>query len=152
MLISSVPEHDESHESDPNFDIADPSDIESDTELRDLEFESNPGLESDLDSNHMGADSSFDASTSTKIVWRNFRLEPYLEEFPWLCYNVLEKGYKCKNCELSPAIGGGNATHRFETDAVKSLTDHPRRLLQRHAESKKHQNASKEYEGMYNYF
>ena len=67
MLISSVPEHDESHESDPNFDITDPSDIESDTELRDLEFESNPRLESDLDSNHMGADSSFDASTSTKI-------------------------------------------------------------------------------------
>ena len=67
MLISSVPEHDESHESDPNLVITDPSDIESDTELRDLEFESNPGLESDLDSNHMGADSSFDASTSTKI-------------------------------------------------------------------------------------
>ena len=41
-------------------------------------------LESDLDSNHMGTDSSFDASTSTKIDYRNFRVEPYAEEFPWL--------------------------------------------------------------------
>ena len=37
----------------------------------------------------MGTDSSFDASTSD---YTNFRLEPYVEEFPWLYYNVLEKG------------------------------------------------------------
>ena len=37
-------------------------------------------------------------------------------------------------------------------DAVKSLTDHPRRLLQRHEESKTHRNASKEYESMYSHF
>ena len=84
MLISNVPEHDESLESDPNSDITDPSNIESDTELRD------PELESDLDSNHMGADSFFDVSSSTKIDYRNFRLEPYAEELPWLYYNVLE--------------------------------------------------------------
>ena len=100
----------------------------------------------------MGADSSFDASTSTKIYYRNFRLEPHVEEFPWLHYNVLEKGYKCKNCELFPAIRSRNAKHKFGNDAVKSLTEHPRWLLQRHAESKKHQNASNEYEGMYNHF
>ena len=84
MLVSSVPEHDESLESDPNSDITDPSNIESDTELRD------PELESDLDYNHMGADSFFDVSSSTKIDYRNFRLEPYVEEFPWLYDNVLE--------------------------------------------------------------
>ena len=152
MVISSVPEHDESHESDPNSDITDPSDIESDAELRDPEPESNPELESNLGSNNMAADSSFDASTSTKIDYRNFQLEPYVEEFPWLYYNVLEKGYKYKNCKLFPAIGSGNATHKFGKDAVKSVTDHPRRLLQRHEESKKHQNSSKEYEGMYKHF
>ena len=131
MLISSVSEHNESHESDPNFDITDPSDIESDTELlRDPKLESNPELESDLGSNNMGADSSFDASTSTKIGYRNFQLEPYVEEFPWLYYNVLEKGYKYKNCKLFPAIGSGNATRKFGKDPVKSLTDHPRGLLQ----------------------
>ena len=100
----------------------------------------------------MGADSSFDASASAKIDCRNVRLEPYVEEFPWLYYNVLVKRYKCKDCELFPAIGSGNATHKFGKDTVKSLTNHPRRLLQQHAESKKHQNASKEYEGMYNHF
>ena len=97
MLISSVPEHDESHKSDPNSDITDFSEIESDTQLRDPELESDTELESDLDSNHMGADSSFDASTSTKIDYRNFRMEPSVEEFPWLFYSVLEKGYKSKN-------------------------------------------------------
>ena len=78
MLISTIPEHDEALESDPNSDITDPSDIESDTELRD------PELESDLHSNYMGADSFFDVSSSTKIDYRNFRLEPYVEEIPWL--------------------------------------------------------------------
>ena len=98
----------------------------------------------------MGADSSFDASTSTKIDCRNFWLEPYVEEFPWLYYNVLEKGYTFKNHKLFLANGSRNATHKSGEDAVKSLTDHPRWLLQQHAESKKYQNASKEYEGMYN--
>ena len=87
MLISSIPEHDESHKSNPNSNITDPSNIESDTELR------NPELESDLDSNHTGADSSFDASTSTKTDFRNFQVKPHVEEFPWLYYNVLEMGY-----------------------------------------------------------
>ena len=100
----------------------------------------------------MGADSSFDASTSTKTDYRNFRVKPYVEEFPWLYYNVLEMGYKYKNCKLFPVIGSRNVTHKFRKDAVKSLTNHPRRLLQQHAESKKHQNASKEFEGMYNHF
>ena len=85
----------------------------------------------------MGADSFFDVSSSTKIDYRNFRLEPYVEEFPWIYYNVLEKGYKCKNCKLFPAIGSGNATHKFGNDVVKSLTNHPRRLSQRHEEAKK---------------
>ena len=38
LLISSVPEHDESYESDPNSDITDPGEIESHTELRDPEL------------------------------------------------------------------------------------------------------------------
>ena len=75
-----------------------------------------------------------------------------MEEFPWLFYSVLEKGYKFKNCELFPAIRSGNATHKFGKDAVKSLTDHPRRLLQQHEESKTHRNASKEYGSMYSHF
>ena len=99
----------------------------------------------------MDAASSFDASASTKIDYRNFRVEPYVEEFPWLYYNVFGKGCKCKNCELFPGIGSRKATHKFGKDAAKSPTDHPRQLLQRHTESKKYQNASKEYEGMYNH-
>ena len=125
MLVSSVLEHDESFEIDPNSNTTDSSEIESDTEPRDPELDRDPELESDLDSNHMGTDSSFDASTSTKIDYRNFRQEPYVEEFPWLFYSVLQKRYKCKNCELFPAIRSGNATHKFGKDAVKSLTNHP---------------------------
>ena len=161
---------DESNRNHVNSDVTNLSDNESDSKLEsdhelesDQELESDPehksdqeteseeGLESDPKANCISADSSFDGNTSTKIDYRNFRLEPYVEEFPWLYYNVLEKGYKCKNCELFPVVGSGNAAHKFGSEAVKSLTDHPRRLLQRHAESKKHQNASKEYEGMYNH-
>ena len=45
----------------------------------------------------------------------------------------------------------GTAYHKFGNDAVKSLTNHLRQLLQHHAKSKKHQNVSKD-EGMYNHF
>ena len=100
----------------------------------------------------MRADSYFDVSSSTKIDYRNFRLEPYVEEFPWIYCNVLEKGYKCKNCKLFPAIGSGNTTHKFGNDVVESLTNHPRRLSQRHEEPKKHQNVAKQDEGMCNQF
>ena len=129
MLTACVPEHDESQESNPNSNITDPSDIQSNTELRDPELGSDPELESNLDSNHMGADSSFDANTSTKTDYSNFQVEMYVEEFPWLCYNVLKNGCKSKNCELFPAIGSRNATHKFGKDVVKSLTDHPRWLF-----------------------
>ena len=147
---------DESNRNHVNSDVTYLSDNESDSKLEsdhelesDQELESDPepesdqeteseGLESDPKANCISADSSFDGNTSTKIDYRNFRLEPYVEEFPWLYNNVLEKGYKCKNCELFPAVGSGNAAHKFGSEAVKSLIDHPRRLLQRHAESKKH--------------
>ena len=163
MLTFSVSD-DESNRNHVNSDVTNLSDneshskLESDQELEvdpehksDQETESEEGLESDPKANCISADSSFDGNTSTKIDYRNFRLEPYVEEFPWLYYNVLEKGYKCKNCELFPAVGSGNAAHKFGSEAIESLTNHPRRLLQRHAESKKHQNAFKEYEGMYNH-
>ena len=64
----------------------------------------------------------------------------------------MEKGYKCKSCKLFPAIRSGNATHIFGKDVVKSLTDHPTRLSQRHEAPKKRQNVAKQDEGMYNQF
>ena len=127
---------DESNRNHVNSDVTNLSDNESDSKLEsdhelesDQELESDPehksdqeteseeGLESDPKANCISADSSFDGNTSTKIDYRNFRLEPYVEEFPWLYYNVLEKGYKCKNCELFPAVGSGNAAHKFGSEA-----------------------------------
>ena len=42
---------------------------------------------------------------------------------------------------------GGNAASKFLREAVKSLTDHPRRFLSGHQTSSKHANAIKQYEG-----
>ena len=114
---------DESNRNHVNSDVTNLSDNESDSKLEsdqdlesgqelesdpehksDQETESEEGLESDPKGNCISADSSFDEKTSTKIDYINFRLEPYVEEFLWLYYNVLKKGYKCKNCELFPAV------------------------------------------------
>ena len=115
---------DESNRNHVNSDVTNLSNNESDSKLesdheleREQETESEEGLESDPKANCISADSSFDGNTSTKIDYRNFRLEPYVEEFPWLYYNVLEKGYKCKNCELFQAVGSGNAAHKFGNEA-----------------------------------
>ena len=43
---------------------------------------------------------------------------------------------------------GGNARLKFVNEAVKSLTDHPRRFLDGHQNSFKHVNATKQYEGI----
>ena len=57
----------------------------------------------------------------------------YVKIFPWLYYHSVEKGYKCKTCELLPSVGsGGQSEHKFGNVAVKSLTDHPKCLLRGH--------------------
>ena len=43
---------------------------------------------------------------------------------------------------------GGNPRLKFVNEAVKSLTDHPRRFLDGHQNSFKHINATKQYEGI----
>ena len=43
---------------------------------------------------------------------------------------------------------GGNARLKFANEAVKSLTDHPRRFLDGHQNSFKHVNDKKQYEGI----
>ena len=82
-----------------------------------------------------------------KIDYRNFRMEQYVEEFPWLYYNPVEKGFKCKYCELFPAAGKGNYFHKLGKEAAKSLGDHPHRFLERHEDSDKHQKSVTDYEG-----
>ena len=83
----------------------------------------------------------------SNIDYRYFRLEMCSKEFPWLYYNAAEKGYKCKYCELFPAVGIGNYVHKLGKEAAKSLGDHPHRFLQRHKEPEKHQKWVIEYEG-----
>ena len=83
------------------------------------------------------------------IYYRNFKIEMYVWEYPWLYYNPVEKVYKCKYCELFPVVGSGNSKHKFGKEAVKSQTDHPLRFLESHKCSSKHQNSVKEYKGIY---
>ena len=56
----------------------------------------------------------------------NFKLEKYIKIFPGLTYHSVEKGYKCKTCQLLPSAGsGGQSQHKFGKAAAESLTDHP---------------------------
>ena len=84
---------------------------------------------------------------NSNIDYWSFKLEMYSKEFPWLYYNAVEKGFKCKYCELFPAVGIGNYIHKLGKEAAKSLGDHPHRFLKRHQESDKHKSSLIEYEG-----
>ena len=51
---------------------------------------------------------------------QNSKLEKYVKLFPWLYYHSVEKGYKCKTCELLPSVGSGSQSkHKFGKVAVK---------------------------------
>ena len=67
----------------------------------------------------------------------------------WLYYDAINQGYKCKICELFPegvSTSRGKNKNKFGQEAVKNLTDHPKRCLLRHEQSKKHEYAVKQYE------
>ena len=71
------------------------------------------------------------------------------QDFSWFYYNAPDADYKCKTCEMSPecVIGSrGKSKFKFGRDAVKSLTDHPRRILEKHNSSEKHKYAIRQYE------
>ena len=65
---------------------------------------------------------------------------------------IVEKGYKCKTCELFPPLGttSGQSRLKFGQEAVKNLTDHPTHYFRGHGKSHKHQNAIEQYEGISN--
>ena len=82
----------------------------------------------------------------TRTYWM-FKLEKYVCNYPWLYFNVIDAGYKCKICEMFPLLSstGGNARLKFANEAVKSVTDHPQRFLDSHQNSFKHINATEQY-------
>ena len=84
-----------------------------------------------------------------KLDFRTFKLEKYVKIFPWLYHHAVEKGYKCKTCEMFPSmvLAGGHSRDKFSKEAVKNLTDHPMRYLRGHQESEKHKKAIAQYEG-----
>ena len=71
--------------------------------------------------------------------YRMFRLEKYVRDYPWLYFNVIDAGYKCKICKMLPPLSptGGKAKLKLANEAVKSLTDHPGRFLDDHQNSLK---------------
>jgi hypothetical protein len=86
------------------------------------------------------------------LDFREFKLEKCVKAFPWLYHHPVEKGYKCKTCELFPPLGttSGQSRLKFGQEAVKNLTGHPTRYLRGHEKSHKHQNAITQYEGISN--
>ena len=86
----------------------------------------------------------------SNLDYRIFKLEKYVRDYPWLYFNVIDAGYKCKICEMFPPLSstGRNTRLKFANEALKSLTDHPRRFLDDHQNSFKHINATKQYKGI----
>ena len=82
----------------------------------------------------------------SNIGYRMFKLEKYVRDYPWLHFNVIDAGYKCKICEMFPPLlsTGGNARLKFANEAVKRLSDHPRRFLDGHQNSFKHISSTKQ--------
>ena len=79
-----------------------------------------------------------------------FQLQKYVRDYPWLYFNVIDAGYKCKICKMFPPLSstGGNARLKFVSEAAKSLKNHPRRFFDGHQNSFKYINATKQYEGI----
>ena len=81
----------------------------------------------------------------SNLDYRMFKLEKYIRDYPWLYFNVIDVGYKCKICKMFPPLSstGGNARC-----CKKSVMNHPQRFLDGHQNSFKHINATKQYEGI----
>ena len=47
----------------------------------------------------------------SNLDYRMFKLEKYIRDYPWLYFNVIDVGYKCKICKMFPPLSstGGNA-------------------------------------------
>ena len=60
-----------------------------------------------------------------------FQLQKFVRDYPWLYFNVIDAGYKCKICEMFSPLSstGGKARLKFANGAAKGLTDHPRTLF-----------------------
>ena len=84
------------------------------------------------------------------LDYRMFKFEKYVCDYPWLYFILIDAGYKCKISKMFPPVSStsGNARLKFANETVKSLTDHPRPILDGHQTSLKHINATKEYEGI----
>ena len=83
--------------------------------------------------------------TSSSFDYKRFshgsNLKMYVEDFLGLYYNAADEGYKCRICDMFPSLSttGGHSRHRFASEVVKKLTDHPKCYLKRHAESEKYE-------------
>ena len=86
----------------------------------------------------------------SNLDYRMLKLEKYVRDYPWLYFNVIDAGYKCKICKMFPPLSstGGNARLKFVSEAAKSLKNHPRRFFDGHQNSFKYINATKQYEGI----
>ena len=86
----------------------------------------------------------------SNLDYRMLKLEKYVRDYPWLYFNVIDAGYKCKIFKMFSPLSstGGNARLKFANEAVKNLKNHPRRFLDGHQNSFKYINATQQYEGI----
>ena len=78
----------------------------------------------------------------SNLDYQIFKLEKYVRDYPWLYFNVIDAGYKCKICEMFPPLSstGRNTRLKFANEADPILDDHQN--------SFKHINPTKQYKGI----
>ena len=91
-------------------------------------------------------------NTDRKIDYQSFKVEQYIKEFNWLCFNHLDQGFKCKICEFFPHSGVGHLKTKFSQEVLKSSGHHRPGTLSIHEESIKHKKPMKQYEGYCKFF
>ena len=53
---------------------------------------------------------------------RSVNIEQYVKLFPWLYYNHVDKGYKCKTCEMFPPLDVSGPNRQIGTNRYSYLT------------------------------
>ena len=64
----------------------------------------------------------------------------YVKDFPGLYCNAPDDGYNCRICEMFSSLSttGDHSRSKFASEAVKSLSDHPKCYLKGRTMSQKH--------------
>jgi hypothetical protein len=138
---------DSEEEEEEEGEAQDSEEAEEEEEEEKEEMEENLDLDDNEDESQMSESAVPPGSNN-----QNYKKASFIQmqhDFSWLYYDAVNSGYKCKLCELFPegvTFSNGKNKFKFSHEAVKDLSDHPKRTLKTHESSKKHQYAVRQYE------